>query len=113
VRVAGIGQRSPGRGLRGAGRSAAPLLAIVAASVAWALLAGVDHRYISFSDGAYTYAASVIATRGAHALYSSIVFSQPPLTLLGAVLVWRASPHIEAIRAALAALAGLRSLLTY
>ena len=100
-------------GLRRAGVAVGPWLTIVAASSAWALAVGVDHRYISFSDGAYTYIASVVAVRGAHALYDPIVFSQPPLTMLGAALVWRVSPHIESVRACLAALAGLRSLLTY
>jgi hypothetical protein len=105
-------------GLRAGGsgearRSLVAGLVIVAVSAGWALLVDVDHRFISFSDGAYTYIASVVAARGAHVLYSPVVFSQPPLTLLGAALVWRASPHIEAIRAVLAALAGLRSLLTY
>jgi hypothetical protein len=94
-------------------RAWAPPVAIVAASVAWALAVGIDHRFISFSDGAYTYLASVVATQGGHDLYRSVVFSQPPATLLGASLVWRASPHIETIRVLLAGLAGVRSLLTY
>ncbi len=88
-------------------------LVIVAAAAAWAFAAGIDHRYISFSDGAYTYIASVVAAHGAHALYGTAVFSQPPLALLGAALAWHASPHVETIRAVLAVLAGIRSLLTY
>ena len=104
--------RAPTRRRNALSAIAFPLV-IVAAAAAWAFAAGIDHRYISFSDGAYTYIASVVAAHGAHTLYGTAVFSQPPLALLGAALAWHASPHVETIRAVLAVLAGIRSLLTY
>ncbi len=92
--------------------SAAPAL-ILALAAAWTLLRGIDHRFISFSDGVYMYSASVAADHGLHELYRGIALSLPPGTPIGATLVWKLSPHIESIRVALALMSGVTALLTY
>jgi hypothetical protein len=92
--------------------SVAPALVLVFAA-AWTLLRGIDHRYISFSDGVYLYTASVAAGHGLHELYRGIALSLPPGTPIGATLVWKLSPHIESIRFALALTSGVTALLTY
>jgi hypothetical protein len=92
--------------------SAAPGL-VLALAGAWTLLRGIDHRYISFSDGVYMYTASVAAGHGLHELYRGIALSLPPGTPIGATLVWKLSPHIESIRLALALVSGVTALLTY
>jgi hypothetical protein len=94
------------------GAAAAPAL-VLALAAAWALLRGIDHRYISFSDGVYMYSASVAAGRGLHELYRGIALSLPPGTPIGATLVWKLSPHIESIRLALALVSCVTALLTY
>lgn len=82
-------------------------------AVAWTVLRGIDHRFVSFSDGVYTYLASAVAEGGAHHLYGRLVLSQPPAVVLSAAALWKLSPHVETIRAALAALGALTALLTY
>ncbi|HZS23535.1 MAG TPA: hypothetical protein VFA30_00990 [Gaiellaceae bacterium] len=93
------------------GRAAAraPEAAVVAVAVGWIALRGIGHDFISFSDGAYLYAAS----RGAHALYGTVVSSLPPGGLLAAAAAWRISPHVETVRVLLAAIAVVTALLTY
>ncbi len=86
---------------------------LVASSLAWLAIRGVDHRFISFSDGAYTYAASVAGSHGAQQLYRAIPLSLPPGVVLGASLVWHVSPHVEAIRTVLALIGLVTALLTY
>jgi Dolichyl-phosphate-mannose-protein mannosyltransferase len=93
--------------------AAAGPVAVLAAAASWTLLRGVDHRFISFSDGVYTYVAAALAERGAQDLYGSIVLSQPPGIVLGATLLWKLSPHVETVRLALALLGALTALLTY
>jgi hypothetical protein len=90
----------------------APAL-VLALAAAWTLLRGIDHRFISFSDGVYTYTASVAASHGLHELYRGIAVSLPPGTLIGATLVWKISPHIESIRLALVLVSAVTALLTY
>jgi hypothetical protein len=90
----------------------APAL-VLALAATWTLLRGIDHRFISFSDGAYMYTASVAAAHGLHELYRGIALSLPPGTPIGATLVWKLSPHIESIRLALALVSGVTALLTY
>jgi hypothetical protein len=90
----------------------APALVLVLAA-AWTLLRGIDHRFISFSDGVYMYTASVAASHGLHELYRGIAVSLPPGTLIGATLVWKISPHIESIRLALVLVSAVTALLTY
>jgi hypothetical protein len=92
--------------------TAAPAL-VLALAAAWTLLRGIDHRYISFSDGVYMYSASVAAGHGLGELYRGIALSLPPGTLIGATLVWKISPSIESIRIALALISGVTALLTY
>jgi hypothetical protein len=92
--------------------SAAPAL-VLALGGAWTLLRGIDHRYISFSDGVYMYTASVAAGQGLDELYRGIALSLPPGTPTGATLVWKLSPHIESIRVALALVSGVTALLAY
>jgi hypothetical protein len=92
--------------------SGAPAL-VLALVAAWTLLRGVDHRFISFSDGVYMYTASVAAGQGLHELYRGIALSLPPGTPIAATLVWKLSPHIESIRLALALVSGVTALLTY
>jgi hypothetical protein len=92
--------------------AAAPVL-VLALAAAWTLLRGIDHRYISFSDGVYMYSASVAAGHGLGELYRGIALSLPPGTLIGATLVWKISPSIESIRLALALVSGITALLTY
>ncbi len=92
--------------------AAAPAL-VLALAAAWTLLRGIDHRFISFSDGVYMYTASVAAGRGLHELYRGIALSLPPGAPIGATLVWKLSPHIESIRLALALVSGVTALLTY
>jgi hypothetical protein len=87
-------------------------VAAAGASAAW-LLRGIDHRFISFSDGAYLYAASIGAAHGVHALYQSVTLSLPPAPIVAAVLLWKASPHVETIRAALAGLGLVTALLCF
>jgi hypothetical protein len=89
-----------------------PIL-LLGAAASWLLLRGIDHRFISFSDGVYLYAASIGAADGAHALYHSVTLSLPPALPLGAALLWRASPHVETIRLALAGLGLVTAGLTY
>jgi hypothetical protein len=98
--------------MRAARKLGAPV-AVVAAAIAWGLLRGVDHRFISFSDGAYMYAASFAAAHGLHELYRTIAVSLPPAVMVSAALLWRASPHVETIRLALATASGATALLTY
>jgi hypothetical protein len=88
--------------------AALPLLA-VATGASWLLLRGIDHRFISFSDGVYLYAASI----GPHAFYGEIPLSLPPGTVLFASLLWKLSAHVETVRAALAALGILTAFMTY
>jgi hypothetical protein len=90
----------------------APAL-VLALAAAWTLLRGIDHRFISFSDGVYMYTASVTAGHGLHELYRGIAVSLPPGTLIGATLVWKISPHIESIRFALVLVSAVTALLTY
>jgi hypothetical protein len=92
--------------------AAAPVL-VLALAAAWTLLRGIDHRFISFSDGVYMYTSSVAAGHGLHELYRGIALSLPPGTLIGATLVWKISPNIESIRLALALASGVTALLTY
>jgi hypothetical protein len=106
------GSRSADALLRGIRIVGAPA-ALVSAASAWLLLRGVDHRFISFSDGAYMYAASEAATHGFHSLYRTIALSLPPGVPLGAALVWRVWPEIESIRVVLALLSVGTALLTY
>jgi hypothetical protein len=80
---------------------------------AWTAVRGVDHRYLSFSDGVYTYIASVVAAHGGRALYGSTVLSQPPGVVLGAGWLWRRSPSVETLRLALAGTTAVTILLTY
>jgi hypothetical protein len=87
---------------------AAPAL-VAAAAVAWAALRGIDHRFISFSDGVYMYAAS----HGAHALYDVVALSLPPGAVLATAAIWKLSPHIETVRLALAFAGAAGGLLTY
>jgi hypothetical protein len=86
---------------------------VLLAGSGWLALRGIDHRFISFSDGVYTYVAATVATHGVRVLYGSVVLSQPPGIVLGAAAVWRASGSIEAIRLGLAVLGLLTTLLTY
>jgi hypothetical protein len=87
---------------------AAPAL-VAAAAVAWAAIRGIDHSFISFSDGVYMYAAS----EGARALYSVVAVSLPPAPLLLVAGLWKLSPHIETVRLALAFFGAGTALLTY
>src|SRR5438876_12352374 len=97
--------------LRWPARLVAPAVVAAVAAV-WTLgVQGVDHHFISFSDGVYTYVASEVAAHGAHQLYGTIVLSQPPAIVLGAAGLWRLSPHVETIRLALALLSVLTALL--
>ena len=86
---------------RALGTIAAPVLLLVAGA-AWYALRGIDHNFISFSDGVYMYAASVVAEHRPHALYGTVALSLPPGTLLGTGLLWKLSPHVETVRLALA-----------
>ncbi len=92
--------------------ASAPAL-VLSLAAAWTLVRGIDHRFISFSDGVYMYTASVAAGHGLHELYRGIALSLPPGTPIGATLVWKLSPHIESIRFALALVSGVTALLTY
>ncbi len=94
-------------------RAAAASALVLALAAAWTLLRGIDHRFISFSDGVYLYTASVAAAHGLHELYHGIALSLPPGTLILATLVWKLSPHIESIRLALGLVSGVTALLTY
>ena len=94
-------------------RTAGAPAALLLAAAGWLLIRGIDHRFISFSDGAYMYAASQTAAHGFHTLYRTIALSLPPGVPLGAALVWRLSPHIESLRLALALLGVVTALLTY
>jgi hypothetical protein len=88
-------------------------VAVLSAGVAWTALIGIDHRFISFSDGVYMYAASAAAAHGLHALYSSVALSLPPGALVGSALLWKLSPHVETVRLALAMLGLLTAVLAY
>src|SRR5437660_12048062 len=94
-------------------RAATAPASVLALAALWTLLRGIDHRFISFSDGVYMYSASIAAADGLHELYRGIALSLPPGTLIGATLVWKLSPHIESIRFALALVSGVTALLTY
>jgi hypothetical protein len=94
-------------------RSVAAPAFVVGVAVVWWLVHGIDHRFVSFSDGVYMYAAATAAEHGVHHLYADMPVSLPPATMLGAALLWRLSPHIETIRLALAALGAVTALLTY
>src|SRR5690242_16709897 len=94
-------------------RSAFAPLSVALLAVVWPAAQGIDHRFISFSDGVYLYAASIAAAHGAHALYGEVALSLPPGSILGATLVWKLSPHIESVRLALCGLAAVTALLTY
>jgi hypothetical protein len=87
---------------------AAPAL-VAAAAVAWTVVRGIDHSFISFSDGVYMYAAS----EGAHALYGTVALSLPPGAVLATAAVWKLSPHIESVRLMLAFAGAATALLTY
>jgi hypothetical protein len=91
---------------------AAPAL-VAAAALAWTAVHGIDHRFISFSDGVYMYAASVAASDGPHSLYNVVAVSLPPGPLLGTTLLWKLSPHVETVRLGLALVGALTALLTY
>jgi hypothetical protein len=88
-------------------------VAVIVLAAAWQLAQGIDHRFISFSDGVYTYIASVVAAHGPSVLYHHIVLSQPPAIVLGAAGLWKVSPHVETLRMALAVVGVLTALLTY
>ena len=92
--------------------AAAPAVVLGLAGV-WSLAHGIDHRFLSFSDGVYLYTGSAAASQGLHHLYNDLPVSLPPPTLLGAAFLWRLSPHIETIRLALAALDAVTALLTF
>src|SRR5437899_1064419 len=62
---------------------------VLALAAFWTLLRGIDHRFISFSDGVYMYSASIAAAEGLHELYRGIALSLPPGTLIGATLGFR------------------------
>ena len=94
-------------------RAAAAPVGLLALAVTWTLLRGIDHRFISFSDGVYMYSASDAAAHGLGDLYRNLVLSLPPGSLLGATLVWRLSPHVESIRVALAVVGCLTAFLTF
>ena len=79
-------------------RAVAAPAAVLALAAAWALAHGIDHRFISFSDGVYMYAASVAATHGLHELYSGVALSLPPASAIAATLIWKLSPHPRASR---------------
>jgi hypothetical protein len=91
---------------------AAPAL-VAAAALAWTAIRGIDHRFISFSDGVYMYAASVAAADGAHSLYNVVALSLPPGPVLATTALWKLSPHVETVRLALALIGVLIALLTY
>jgi Dolichyl-phosphate-mannose-protein mannosyltransferase len=95
------------------GRASGWAAFVLLAGSGWLALRGIDHRFISFSDGVYTYVAATVATHGVRVLYGSVVLSQPPGIVLGAAAIWRASGSVEAIRLGLAALGLLTTLLTY
>jgi hypothetical protein len=88
-------------------------LAVVVAAVAWSVARGIDHRFLSSSDGVYMYLSSVVAAHGAHLLYGSSALSQPPGGVLGTALLWRLSPHVETVRVALAVCGLITALLAY
>jgi hypothetical protein len=88
--------------------AAVPLF-VIATAGSWLLLRGIDHRFISFSDGVYLYAASV----GPHAFYGELPLSLPPGAPLAASLLWKLSAQVETVRAALAALGIITAFLTY
>src|SRR4051794_34139080 len=90
----------------------APLI-VVASAVAWSAARGIDHRFLSTSDGVYMYISSVVASHGAHLLYGNIALSQPPAGVLGTALLWRLSPHVETVRLALAVCGLITALLAY
>ena len=91
---------------------AAPAL-VAAAALAWTVVRGIDHGFISFSDGVYMYAGSVAASEGVHALYNVVALSLPPAPVLATAAVWKLSPHIETVRLALAFAGAASALLTY
>jgi hypothetical protein len=88
-------------------------LIVVVAAVAWSAARGIDHRFLSSSDGVYMYLSSVVAAHGAHLLYGSSALSQPPGGVLGTALLWRLSPHVETVRVALAVCGLITALLAY
>ncbi|HEY6068204.1 MAG TPA: hypothetical protein VIU81_05865, partial [Gaiellaceae bacterium] len=92
--------------------AAAPAVLLVVAA-AWAAARGIDHRFISFSDGVYLYAASQAAAHGLNELYGTIALSLPPGTPVLATLLWKLSPHIETVRVAVAVMSSLTAFLTY
>lgn len=108
-----------GRAPVGSARALAALRAggapsiVVAAAVAWSASRGIDHRFLSFSDGLYMYVSSVVAAHGAHQLYGHVALSQPPGGILATALLWRLSPHVETVRMALAACGLVTALLAY
>jgi hypothetical protein len=89
-----------------------PTLVAIAA-LAWAVVRGIDHRFISFSDGVYMYAASTAAAHGLHALYNDVALSLPPATLIAATFVWKVSPSVESMRLVLAAATAVTAVLTF
>src|SRR5207249_6035745 len=93
-------------------RAATAPASVLALAAAWTLLRGIDHRFISFSDGVYMYSASVAAAHGLHELNHGVALSLPPGTLILATLVWKLSPNIESIRLALGLVSGVTALLT-
>jgi hypothetical protein len=103
--------RRPGQLFRR--RAAAAPAVVLALAGLWSFAHGVDHRFISFSDGVYMYAAAAGAAHGLHHLYTDIPLSLPPATMLGAALLWRVSPHIETVRLALATIGAATALLTF
>jgi hypothetical protein len=96
-----------------AGGAIAAPLAVITAAVGWWAIRGIDHRFISFSDGVYMYAAAEAAAHGVQTLYNDVALSLPPGTLLGTAILWKLSPHVETVRLGLAALSLLTALLSY
>ena len=100
------------RGGRAVGYLGAPILVGLCA-LAWTVEHDTGHRFISFSDGVYLYAAAVGAAQGFHQLYHAVALSIPPGAVLGAGALWKLSPHVETVRLGLAASGAVTALLTY
>lgn len=95
------GMHAGARPLGARARSLLPgALLIVAGS--WLLRGAGDHQYISFSDGVYSYLASVVAQKGPSILYSHLALSQPPAPVLLGAVAWKLGGGIEGIRLGLA-----------
>lgn len=87
------------------------LILIVGAMWLWRI--GIDHHYISFSDGVYSYLAREVARHGPNALYTKLALSQPPIMVLLGSLAWKVHPAVESIRALVGALWLVTSILVY